>query len=539
MASVTQWAKWREEYLSGLKRIIDDAPFYLSKNVVESEGVAFDLNKAKLFVNDAIQKGLIDTTSSEYFIKAYSFATIPASAEDIGEKPSFEYGDGYYQEFKKGLDDDIETVDAIHLISFGLVQPLVRACYYVSLNHPLASKTVLAGICKELEQTLKWDTLRLSREDLFAFLQGMTPYGLDKLLTEIKCSTNYFDDLFESIQKGDYSEFKSLCREGEIELSEVAEIAGYIQSALGKGATDLDEINESSKTEDSSEQNEVEKSYLLPFITMVGGKTEETIDFLYNYHDGDGVVKLYFPKANEEEINVISGFAKVFLNLYPFIECFDDEELNEIDRLFNNPLFDPFIKVSQLYYAAFFNRLPKAVRICFTPEEQDEIANAFFKSDDEKESTVFALPADFFDLPLDRSAGDEYFDVEYDVEKGGTKRFTRLLNYIASQGYIEYSNRSKQLLAYILTGRWKPADYQRGETMTWHDYGHEGKELCYIIKSLVASDQGKKATKYDKMHKLFTGPNWSNSVPDKDQGNNAQKKFKEALNDLYPDICKL
>ena len=178
------------------------------------------------------------------------------------------------------------------------------------------------------------------------------------------------------------------------------------------------------------------------------------------------------------------------------------------------------------------------------PEEQEQPVDVApemteTKVQNEKESSVFALPSDFFDLPVDRSACEEFFDIEYAVEKGGTKRFTRLLNYIASQGYTDYNNRTKQLLAYILTGRWKPSDYQSGETLTWHDYGREGKELCYIIKSLVASDQGKKATKYDKMHKLFTGPNWSKTVPDKDQGNNAQKKFKEALNDLYPDICKL
>jgi hypothetical protein len=156
------------------------------------------------------------------------------------------------------------------------------------------------------------------------------------------------------------------------------------------------------------------------------------------------------------------------------------------------------------------------------------------KSDDS-----FTLPKNFFNLVKDNSSCEEHFEINYSVEKGGPKLFLKLINYIASQGFIETDYRTKRLFAYVLTGRWKPEDYQAGETITWSDNDHEGKELCYLIKTLIASDQGKKATKYKKMHRLFIGPCWSKTVPDKDQGNNAPKKFKEALNDRYPDICKL
>lgn len=161
------------------------------------------------------------------------------------------------------------------------------------------------------------------------------------------------------------------------------------------------------------------------------------------------------------------------------------------------------------------------------------------KMESPKSDDSFTLPKNFFNLVKDNSSCEEHFEINYSVEKGGPKLFLELINYIASQGFIETDYRTKRLFAYVLTGRWKPEDYQAGETITWNDNDHEGKELCYLIKTLIASDQGKKATKYKKMHRLFIGPCWSKTVPDKDQGNNAPKKFKEALNDLYPDICKL
>lgn len=172
-------------------------------------------------------------------------------------------------------------------------------------------------------------------------------------------------------------------------------------------------------------------------------------------------------------------------------------------------------------------------------EEQKHEDELSTQTESPKSDDSFTLPKNFFKLVKDNSSCEEHFEINYSVEKGGPKLFLELINFIASQGFIETDYRTKRLFAYVLTGRWKPEDYQAGETITWSDNDHKGKELCYLIKTLIVSDQGKKATKYKKMHRLFIGPCWSKTVPDKNQGNNAPKKFKEALNDLYPDICKL
>jgi hypothetical protein len=78
------------------------------------------------------------------------------------------------------------------------------------------------------------------------------------------------------------------------------------------------------------------------------------------------------------------------------------------------------------------------------------------------------------------------------------------------------NERTIRLFAYVLTGCWKPEDYKSGEKIIWKDKDGIGKELCYLIKSLIASDQGKKYTKYNKMRELFAGPTFSNNTPDKD-----------------------
>lgn len=223
-------------------------------------------------------------------------------------------------------------------------------------------------------------------------------------------------------------------------------------------------------------------------------------------------------------LTTLSSVKQVIIEMERVSELFPFEKAY-VDSIVNNPELQPY-----------FERLQGSVENPALTIEQPETSKE--ESSIAPESVgSFALPSHFFKLSIDLSNSDEFLVVKHEVEKGGTKLFASLIDYIASQGYIDNNDRTKRLLVYTLTGRWRPDDYQSGETIIWKDNGNEGKELCYIIKSIIASN--KKEHKYDKMHKFFTGPNWSKTVPDKDQGNNASKKFKEALHDRYPTICKL
>ena len=77
MASVEQWAKWREDYLSGLKAIVDNAPYEFAEFSANIEFGYFDIEKAKAFVDEAIRLGLISTNDLDYFQKAIFFAETP------------------------------------------------------------------------------------------------------------------------------------------------------------------------------------------------------------------------------------------------------------------------------------------------------------------------------------------------------------------------------------------------------------------------------------------------------------------------------
>lgn len=229
-------------------------------------------------------------------------------------------------------------------------------------------------------------------------------------------------------------------------------------------------------------------------------------------------------KIDNYILKALSSIKGIIIDLEQDSELFPFEK-NYIDTFYNEPELQPY-----------FERLQGSVENPALTIEQPETSKE--ESSIAPESVgSFALPSHFFKLSIDLSNSDEFLVVKHEVEKGGTKLFASLIDYIASQGYIDNNDRTKRLLVYTLTGRWRPDDYQSGETIIWKDNGNEGKELCYIIKSIIASN--KKEHKYDKMHKFFTGPNWSKTVPDKDQGNNASKNFKKALHDRYPTICKL
>jgi len=105
---------------------------------------------------------------------------------------------------------------------------------------------------------------------------------------------------------------------------------------------------------------------------------------------------------------------------------------------------------------------------------------------------------------------------------------------IATEGLIDFSERSKQLFAYVLTGRDRPKDYQEGEKCEWLD-PLQGYELFYILMTLTGSGGSEK--KYTKMKRLFTGPLWNGSGKEKDQANSAPIKFRRKMNAIYPDIC--
>ena len=143
----------------------------------------------------------------------------------------------------------------------------------------------------------------------------------------------------------------------------------------------------------------------------------------------------------------------------------------------------------------------------------------------------FEFPEDFFTskYPRDAKNTDKHFNVDYDVEKYGGRKFAQLINTITSWGLVSSSDTQK--LVYILSGRLKPNNFD-SDGIEWIDSGY-GYELLYIIKYIIGNEKGK----YEKARRLFHGPQWLGKGDFKDQADYADAGFRRALNDIYPDVC--
>ncbi len=154
------------------------------------------------------------------------------------------------------------------------------------------------------------------------------------------------------------------------------------------------------------------------------------------------------------------------------------------------------------------------------------------------QSEPFLLPENLFSPgskdPIDQKNPNAHFIPDFDIQKQGGTKFAELINTISSFGYIAPTFRSKQLLTYVLTGRFKPEDYQEGEKVEWLDPGN-GYELLYVIKYIIGNEKGK----FEKARNLFNGPQWLGKGDFKDQADYAKADFRKALHAIYPDECKV
>lgn len=291
--------------------------------------------------------------------------------------------------------------------------------------------------------------------------------------------------------------------------------------------------------------------WLLP--TMVTNP-QAFLDFVYHRDLGkmSEIFRAFSPSEQElsEALDVLSGHSDISLDAQsPVSEENIQERMNEATanseqmmvvikhilkiitkdyREFEEVLF-PFEKE---YYANLLE-LPFVRQVVAEIEEEleheDELSA---KPELSQGDDSFSLPKDFFKLPKDRRNKAEYFECENDVEDGGPSLLSDLINYLASEGYIEADERTKRRLAYVLTGHDRPDDFNPEEKFIWKD--DKGNELCYLIKTLIVSDQGKKYSKYDKMCAWFVGPQWK--TPVKDLANNAKPKFIKRLRKYYPTL---
>lgn len=176
------------------------------------------------------------------------------------------------------------------------------------------------------------------------------------------------------------------------------------------------------------------------------------------------------------------------------------------------------------------DNLPDDIRDYYDTLYSDVIAEEDAENDFGSENKVeLKLPSNFFALKphTDRS---EYFGGSNFIAGTDIEKFTELLNWLGEKGYIENDFRTKRLLAYRLTGRWRP----EGELprIKWMGKGAKGSNCIYLV-SKTCEDR----KKYDKMQEFF-----DRDFPKKDinsYATNSGKPFRKSLNEFFPKIFTL
>lgn len=431
-------------------------------------------------------------------------------------------------------------------VLYYLLPSIGKGMRYVYNNFPAKLLTILNTNGESLN-------IKAGLHEVFDSMKQMSDYGLNLFLNNGVFPISIHEQLLQTLKTDDYSTFTQLCNTNNIDINRLGELFAF-QTYWNSLTAEVQEQlldHQLHSTEDTSITID---NFIGELIRVVSSPIiDATATTHKDYEDvkqiGNAFEWLDNIATNSEEKMAVFALKNLFMSgiqLYNLYDLLSPEEIQCFNEVLDHPIFHEHICILQNFFLEGWGHLPNGVTIQIDKSDikqfkaTDSTTGETDEGVDDKSwerDRSFQLPLDFFEKPINREDCEEFFDVKNSVEEGGAERFTRFINYLTSQGYIDNNDRTKRLLVYTLTGRWRPDDYQSGETIIWKDNGNEGKELCYIIKSIIASN--KKEHKYDKMHKFFTGPNWSKTVPDKDQGNNASKNFKKALHYLYPTICKL
>ena len=232
----------------------------------------------------------------------------------------------------------------------------------------------------------------------------------------------------------------------------------------------------------------------------------------------------FFPKyskaLNTELPNVLLPF---FNNVEELLDCIKkeyDDNRQYLDRDIQ-PIVDELLAQSRLEITA--EGVP------------EKAVNSELNLED------FSLPEDLFDsklYPVDQKNPDQHFSLNYDVKAAGVEKLCKLVNTLASIGYVSGNDRTLRLLTYVLTGKLKPEDYVEGEKVKWLDDGY-GYELLYVIRYIIGNEKGK----YKKAKKLFDclwmrkNRTSKREYRPQDSAQCANVDFMRELHDIYPNVC--
>lgn len=160
------------------------------------------------------------------------------------------------------------------------------------------------------------------------------------------------------------------------------------------------------------------------------------------------------------------------------------------------------------------------------------------KAKEKKEQAIvlnpehFILPDSFFDLAYEEMKDTYIPQLNYGITKQGPAKLQEMVEYIASQGFIENSVEVKNLFVFRMTGHNRP----QGDlpVIKWNNpNNNHGYELIYLIANAFESK-----SKFKDMKRFFEGPEWLEGKPSA-LANSAKTQFRRQLHKFYPEVFKL
>ena len=398
----------RQEHIDGLKRKIEEAPYVFLLKVLKAVGhdasyddlmgcidraieagvinkgepdylwhswiVAFfgieaHLNNYKEFFKDlkecsekATTNGFLSPEDPDYLLKSVGITILVHKKKS--ENYTFEEAKEYLNGF---LQREPFLYDSFYPLYCQIMFPLKEAMFYIMKNYPLGLSMLLKKQSPDnLENRSRY--LRVKLSEAFEFINGMTSFGLRRLLSDI-CPSYCEDDLVEAIQKGDYEEFKNICRTEKLTLStELSESVGYIQYNFFIPYERMFNLEEEFSVGENGDP------YLNNMLHTSGENAESFNRLLSIAESCEAEIKELNSWVETKE--QVMDCAKAFLfiaGMYDYYELLEMDEADVVNKLLDHPRYQGIVKLGQEAYFGNYRRWPKKAKILYNAAEKAQV----------------------------------------------------------------------------------------------------------------------------------------------------------------------
>lgn len=395
----------RQEHIDGLKRKIEEAPYVYLLKVLKAIGHDASYDDLMGCIDRAIEAGVLSKGEPDYLWHSWIVALFGIEAHLNGYKEFFKdlkirseqaASDGVLspedpdyllksigltilvhkkksdkifaeeaEEYLKGyLEREPFLYDSFHPLYCQIMFPLKEAMFYIMKNYPLGLSMLLKKQNSDsLENRSRY--LRVKLVEAFEFINGMTSFGLRRLLSDI-CPSYCEDDLIDAIQKGDFDDFKNICRTEKLTLStELSESVGYIQYNF---FIPYERMFDMEKDFNIGENGD---PYLNNMLYSSGENAESYHRLLSIAESCEAEIKALNPWVKTKEQVMDCAQALLFIaGMYDYFELLEMDEADIVNKIFDHPRYQGIVKLGQEAYLGHYRHWPKKAKILFNPADK-------------------------------------------------------------------------------------------------------------------------------------------------------------------------